>query len=231
MTDDSAYWNDYYKGRNAVGFPSPFAEFCQEHLLADAANVVELGSGNGRDSFYFYDQGHQVRAFDMSQEAVDACQQRAEGVRHPARLSFTQGDFSHLDPDDFDGIDTIYSRFTLHSIDDEAEERVLDWAAAILPAGGQFLIEARTILDPLYGKGTALGNHAFHTDHYRRHLDAQAFLGRVLERGFQLRFFQESDGLAEFQGEDPVVLRLAVVAPGAVTDRRSGEDRRQSSGD
>lgn len=213
IVDDQEYWDEFYRGRLAVGFPSPFAEFCRSHFLDDTSHLLELGPGNGRDAFYFYDHGHQVTGVDLSASAVDLCRARAADAPHPGRLRFECGDFSRLDPADHPDIDAVYSRFTMHSIDAEAEQRVIDFAWDALPTGGQLLVEARSTNDPLYGKGTPVGEHEFVTDHYRRHLDAQAFIHRVLGRGFQLHFFQESAGLAPFQDEDPVVVRIAVVRP------------------
>ena len=60
---------------------------------------------------------------------------------------------------------------------------------------------------------TEVGRHEFVTDHYRRHIDAQELLASVLERGFLLRFFHESDGLAAYQDENPVVVRMALLRP------------------
>ena len=79
--DDREYWDDFYEGQHAVGYPSPFAEFCESHFLDDTSLILELGSGNGRDAFYFYDRGHQVVAFDQSHAAFDLCARRsAEAV-------------------------------------------------------------------------------------------------------------------------------------------------------
>ncbi|MGI9602950.1 MAG: class I SAM-dependent methyltransferase [Acidimicrobiales bacterium] len=211
--DDHEYWDEFYGAHNAVGYPSPFAEFCESHFLDDTSHILELGPGNGRDTFYFYDHGHQVTAVDQSEAAVEQCRHRAAEVRYANRVQFRCADFTRLDPVDYPDIDAVYSRFTLHSIDREAEGRVLEFAWNALRPQGQLLIEARTINDPLYGKGTEVGEHEFITDHYRRHLDAQEFLTRVLDQGFQLHFFHESNGLAVFQDEDPVVVRVAMIRP------------------
>ena len=210
---DTTYWNDYYGSRNAVGYPSPFAEFAQQHLLHDASNILELGSGSGRDSFYFYDNGHQITGLDQATEAIGLCNEHSKGARHPNRITFREADFTRLDPAEHETIDTVYSRFTIHSIDDEAEARLMPAIWDILPSGGQLLIEARTILDPLYGKGDKIGEHEFYTDHYRRHIDAQRFIRQEIDRGYLLRFFHEGAGLAPFKGEDPVVLRTALIKP------------------
>jgi len=211
--DDSAFWDQYYGSHLAVGFPSPFAEFCIDTFLDDALHVLELGSGNGRDSFYFYDRSHTVTAVDQSMAAIELCQRHATEVRHPERMSFVRADFTRLDPGEFPDVDVVYSRFTLHSIDATAERRVIDFAWEVLPPGGRFLVEARTTKDPLFGKGTEVGRNEFMTDHYRRHINAQELLRTLLERGFEVQFFQEDNGLATFQGEDPVVVRVSVLRP------------------
>ncbi|NNE74030.1 MAG: class I SAM-dependent methyltransferase [Acidimicrobiales bacterium] len=210
---DTGFWNEFYEHRAAVSYPSPFAVFAREHLLHDASSILELGPGNGRDAAFFFEHGHQLVGVDQSSQAIELCRERVEGARNPERVRFEVGDFTRLDPADFPGIDTVYSRFTLHSIDDEAEERLVQSVWNMLPSGGQFLIEARTILDPLYGKGQEVGRHAFVTDHFRRHIDAQAFIHQEIDRGYLLRFFHEGNGLAEFQGEDPVVMRAALIKP------------------
>jgi len=211
--DDHEFWDEFYEGQNAVGYPSPFAEFCESHFLDDTSLILELGSGNGRDAFFFYDRGHQVVAFDQSHSAFEHCQRRAAEVKYPERVRFVNHDFTRIDPAGYPDVDAVYSRFTLHSVDAEAEARVLDVAWRLLGPGGQLLLEARTVNDPLYGKGTEVGRHEFITDHYRRHIDAQELLTSVLERGFLLHFFHESDGLAVYQDEDPVVVRMALLRP------------------
>jgi SAM-dependent methyltransferase len=152
-------------------------------------------------------------AFDQSHSAFEHCQRRAAEVKYPERVRFVNHDFTRIDPAGYPDVDAVYSRFTLHSVDAEAEARVLDVAWRLLGPGGQLLLEARTVNDPLYGKGTEVGRHEFITDHYRRHIDAQELLTSVLERGFLLHFFHESDGLAVYQDEDPVVVRMALLRP------------------
>ena len=181
---DGDFWDEFYGAHQAVGFPSPFAEFCQSHFLDDTTHILELGPGNGRDAFFFYDHGHDVTAVDQSEQGIEQCLRRAAEIRHPGRVRFHNEDFTTLDPDQFRAVDAVYSRFTLHSIDHHAEARVIDFAWRVLEPGGQLLLEARTIHDPLYGKGTEIGHHEFITDHYRRHIDSQELLTSTLDRGF-----------------------------------------------
>ena len=65
---DKSYWNNFYKAVSAdkktftevdgrvLGAPkheSPFARFCLTNLMKDVGTIVDVGCGNGRDSFFF----------------------------------------------------------------------------------------------------------------------------------------------------------------------------------
>ena len=57
------------------------------------AVIVELGSGNGRDSLYFASQGFTTVALDLSAVAVEACQDhsKAQGLE---AAHFVQADIT-----------------------------------------------------------------------------------------------------------------------------------------
>lgn len=213
VDNQKQYWDGFYSRDQAVGFPSPFAVFCVDSFIEPRSRILELGSGNGRDSLYFSHNHHDVIAVDQSTAGIAQGQRHADEHQNPGTPNFVEGDFTRLAAESFERIDTVYSRFTIHSIDYPAEDRVIDFAWNVLEPGGRFLIEARTINDPLYGQGDEVGLHEFVIDHYRRHIDAQVFLTKVRDRGFHLEFFRESNGLAVFKEEDPVVVRLALVRP------------------
>ena len=52
--------------------------------------------------------------------------------------------------------DYVYSRFTFHAINEFKEDRTLDWIEGKLDKNGYFLLEARSIKDPMYKQGKAL---------------------------------------------------------------------------
>jgi tellurite methyltransferase len=213
VDDQKEYWEHFYDQHQAVEFPSPFAVFCTENFLGGESRILELGSGNGRDSLFFSENGHTVVAVDHSAAGVALSRQSAINGSSPGSTEFKEGDFTRLDAQAIGEVDTVYSRFSLHAIDASAEQRVIDFAWETLSPGGLFLIEARTVNDPLHGEGTRVGPHEYVTDHYRRYLDAQELLSRLQVRGFRLVFFRESSGLAVFKDQDPVVVRLALARP------------------
>ena len=96
----------------------------------------------------------------------------------------------------FNGIDVVYSRFSLHSITEQEQTRVLDWAKKSLNPGGLLCIEVRSDKD------------SFEGDHYRRFINFDKIKREVLSRGFQIEFSNEGTGFAVFKDEDPMIIRL-----------------------
>nr|WP_258443694.1 class I SAM-dependent methyltransferase [Helicobacter sp. 16-1353] len=87
--------------------------------------------------------------------------------------NFIAGDFTKLESFKFrDKFDCIYSRFTLHSIDKNAQDKVLKNCIKYLKIGGILAIEVRGKKNSLYKKGLEVEKDAFiYEEHYRRFLD------------------------------------------------------------
>lgn len=208
---DENYWNEFYKyhGKDTSLLEhSSFAKFCQaEFFNQNSLNIVELGSGNGRDSAFFYMHNHNVIGIDKSEIAINIEKQNmVKSSGNSFKLinkNFIIEDYSSYPP-----IDVFYSRFTLHSISEIDEDMILNKVYKSLNKGGLFSIEARTINDPLYGKGKKLEKNAFKTDHYRRFIDSSLFIKKVLSIGFTLKYFNEKDNLSVYKNDNPVLMRI-----------------------
>lgn len=214
------FWREFYARHNLRHDPSPFACWCLEHHLKAGDNILELGCGNGRDSFAFLHHGISVLAVDGCEMAI------ADNIANYAECApnafgqFVAMDFLHLKELPQDATDTsygghafdaIYSRFVLHAIPEAIEDAMLDFCAHVLPTGGRMLHEFRTIRDPLMLEGQVLSATERLTDHYRRFLDPDVFRAKLAARGWREIFFVESNGLAAFGRDDPVVARIGVV--------------------
>lgn len=213
LTQTAAFWEAFYTRNGLVRAPSPFALWClDEGYLSQTDHLLELGCGNGRDTFAFMEQGIQVLA-------VDACH---AAIAHNATLldNAQWGQFSQMDLCDIASlakresatppVQAVYSRFVMHAIPESTEDIVLNFCTEYLPQGSLMLHEFRTTRDPLMQQGEVLSSTERLTDHYRRFIDAQAFRKKLHARGWQEKFFIESDGLAKFKDENPVVCRIVV---------------------
>ena len=67
---DKSYWNKYYSKKLGVQEPSSFAVYALK-MMSDGDSILELGCGNGRDSFFFADNGIQVFALDQSKIVIN----------------------------------------------------------------------------------------------------------------------------------------------------------------
>ena len=209
---DLKYWDDYYQqhGKDkGISKHSSFSQFCLDIFFTEKnLNIVELGSGNGRDAIFLAHHGHQVIAIDQSTTAIDIEKENlhtnVSQYLHPKALDFIQEDYSQ-----YEKIDVFYSRFTIHSITKVDEELLLPNVYNALNSGGLFCVEVRTIKDPLYGVGEACGENTFITDnHKRRFIDSKVFRKRVSDLGFKELYFTEEDNLSIYKNDNPVLMRI-----------------------
>ena len=190
------YWDEYYSNHRKPAAPSLFAQFVYKHYLT-RGSLLELGCGNGRDSLYF------AQNKNLQITAVDLCgaQIKFLNAHYSNRnLNFQEADFTALEGTN-SSLAYIYSRFTMHSVSEEKENRALEWCYKTLADKGCLLIETRSIKDQLYNKGTKVPKekHAFVTDHYRRFAEFETLQAKLKLLNFTLVYSEESSGFAPYQ--------------------------------
>tara|TARA_A100001035_G_scaffold276370_1_gene271225 strand:+ start:619 stop:1263 length:645 start_codon:yes stop_codon:yes gene_type:complete len=211
---DKSYWDIYYKNfgtNNHIIQPSSFAQFVlNNYLLEKKFNIVELGSGNGRDAIFFAHHSHNIYALDQSKTATEVSKQGVNNeilkYFHPKARDFVLEDYSS-----YNEIDMFYSRFTMHSITKDDEDLVISKVYNSLLNGGLFCIEARTINDPLFGIGEDCGQNTFiNNNHKRRFIDTSEFRKQVIEFGFKELFFVEENNLSIVRDDNPTLMRIVL---------------------
>ena len=202
------YWNQFYKN-----FQRRIAsQFCVSVItdLEAGSSVVELGSGNGRDSFFFAEQGYATVAMDASEIAIEKCKEYAQ-ARGITASYFLHGDItkksdvaeavSSARARSRSGSVTIYSRFVMHSLDDGQQAAFLSALGACSNVDDKVYFEFRSQGD------ASLEKH--YGGHYRRYVDTADFISELAAvAGFEKNYSITGQGMARFQGEDPVVSRI-----------------------
>ena len=198
---DTDYWNSYYKKKVAPTNPSDFAKYINSKI--DSPKIIlDVGCGNGRDSYYFSNQGHTVIALDNSEEALKQITSSTFG-----KIPTICSDVSNLEiTKPF--VDVVYSRFSLHSLDEESYANSLNVVYNILNLQGLFCIEVRSVEDELYGEGKSLGTNTFETDHSRRFFTLESLLSDLRARGFEIKYSDCQHGWAPYKDLDPKVIRV-----------------------
>lgn len=202
---DKEYWNEYYKEKISEELiPSNFAVTVAESLKS-VSNILELGCGNGRDTFFFLEHGHKVVAVDASNFVISFLDNLS---RENDNVKFLCNDFVECNELYRQKYDCIYSRFTLHAITEEQENKLLKNVKGALREEGILCVEARTIHDDIYGYGIEVGpNEYIYNEHFRRFLDPQLFAQKLEKLGFSVVSMVEDKGFSKTSDSDPMLMR------------------------
>lgn len=201
------YWDKFYQS-NFKHTPSQFC-VCVLTEIPDDAVIVELGSGNGRDSLYFASQGHVTVALDLSHEAIESCKKESK-KRDVEHATFVQADLTSIEDVSTaissardkaeDNTVIFYSRFVMHSLDDNQEQAILNTLSTCMQKDELIYFEFRSKEDELLDKHFG--------GHYRRYVDTDVFYQRLTDLGYQIEYNHIGQGMAKYKEEDPFVVRI-----------------------
>jgi hypothetical protein len=172
---------------------------------------VDLGCGDGRDSFAHAGAGRRVFGLDRSHVGLRHARAKVKELGLERQLSFHECDVADTDAlsvtlgkvraEAGDEPILFYMRFFLHSIDEETQEGLLSVINAWAQPGDVIAAEFRSEQDK--------PNTKVHGGHYRRYQNGPAFGSMLAERyAFQILEEQEGTGLSPYQGEDPHLYRV-----------------------
>jgi SAM-dependent methyltransferase len=215
---EAVYWAGFY-ARTTFTSGSSFFELVNSREQLPT-RVVDLGCGDGRDSFAFARAGRRVLGLDRSQVGVDHASAKAAELGQSGQVRFAACDVADaealralLDSARADAPEEpvlFYARFFLHSIPEATQHTLLAVVADCARPGDVFAAEFRTDRDEqnakVYGR------------HYRRFQNGPQFGRDLAEKyGFAAVVLeQEGNGFSPYQGEDPVLYRvIATRSPGA----------------
>lgn len=201
---DSCFWNNYYAGTSGgdstlVVSPSSFAEMLVEkkYVIPGKGSLIDVGAGNGRDSLYLAGLVEKVCALDYSPDGVT--KMRSMG------LDAVQGDMGDMDKD-MPVFDVVYSRFSLHSITEEAQESFFSWAESHCRT---LCIETRSVNDPRYGVGEKADEFGGYVDtHYRRFTRLSDLTRQLSSLGFDIVLACEDFHSSHHENDKSVVNRV-----------------------
>lgn len=199
------YWEKYYKSNKALSEPSLFAKFVLKNYIKENDFLIELGCGNGRDSFYFAHYGISIIAIDQCKSEIDILNKK----NNIFNLKFICKDFSKFNI--MRPVNHIYSRFSLHSISEKEEDKVIKWAYKKLQKNGYLLIEARGKKNELFKLGIPVQgetNAYIYDGHYRRFIDIKKFCNKLKSIGFIIRLAKEQSGFAPFGNTNYKFIRV-----------------------
>ncbi len=195
------YWENYYSEKLGHQKPSSFSVEIL-NFIKRGESILELGCGNGRDSFYFANNGIRVIAVDQSKNIINRIKKKNKNPTFLCKdIIDIQENFNYK-------VNHCYARFFFHALNESEENCALRLIAKILPINGYFFSESRSIKSSLYGKGKSFSKDTYSTDHKRRFIRKNNFITKLKHNRFEIESIIESDGLAIFKNDDPVVIRI-----------------------
>jgi len=210
MAAEKIYWKTVYNSHDVPLEPSLFAIFVEKYFSSkQVSTVVEVGSGNGRDA-YHWGERCKVDAYDTAWKPSNT-----------SNVTFHQESMENLEGN----YDLLYSRFSMHSVPLEVENKVIDFARCHC---NFIAIECRTLKDSLATYVNEKNESYASTDHapahYRRFHSFEQFKEKLMTSGFEILYGEESDAFAPYKGERPWCLRI--IAKSLIY----GKERSRTSG-
>jgi len=180
MNED--WWKKFYKNKHTLK-PSLFAKSVRKFVKDKSLSVIDVGCGNGRDTYYL-SKKWEIVGIDKSNFP------KAKG-RH--NISFIKGDINHLS-NTINWANLVYARFFIHSVDDKTFHNLLKWSKNLVA------IEVRSDKDDS-SKWTYAG-------HQRKLRSSKELIQAFWQHGYDILRFRESKGCAKYRKEDPVIIRI-----------------------
>lgn len=201
---DYKYWNEYYKKNIAPSEPSKFAKDILKYLES-GKKLIELGCGNGRDAIFLSNNKIDV-------VAVDQCESSINNLRSSVssdNIKFVADDFIETKLLEKESFDYVYSRFTLHSISEEEENKLINRVYEALKKDGLLLIEVRSVKDEIFGLGEQIARNTYiYNNHSRRFIILDELIEKLTLNGFKVDFADENNDYAIYKDQNPIVIRV-----------------------
>ena len=234
------WWDEFYAPQRGGGGPrfppSSFAKLCQDTAWARGCDVLDIGAGDGRDSFLLGSDAARIVPVDISEVAVKAmraagltpvCASAAE-LPAPCALFAAAGLAEPL----AEGSTTprrplaVYSRFSLHALEPAEADAFLLWCAT---HAARVAIETRSVNDPRFGRGTPVGDNAFVDTHYRRFTRLTDLTAKLHSLGFRVVLAEEDFEAAGAPGDAAVVNRIFAERPVTTTATPASHSHRPAA--
>ena len=198
------HWENFY-AKNMISKRSSFAQFCLKFLKKNKS-ILDIGSGSGRDTFFFFKNKLRSVGVDFSKTAIDKCNQICLEERN---IKFLCKNIIRLNFKE--RFDYIYCRFFIHAINTKEEQKLLNSLKKITKKNTILFFEFRTIHDPMLKRGKKISRYERIYGHYRRFIEPNDFKNKLKKNfNFKILYNRESRNLSKFKNDNPSLLRLIV---------------------
>ena len=110
LFNNKKFWNKFYNKKSLIIQPSNFSKFIKKNFFKKKSikNVLEIGCGNGRDTFYFSKYVKKIVSIDSSKQAII---KNKNDERMKSNIIFLKKNIFHKFNVLSKNFDLIYARF------------------------------------------------------------------------------------------------------------------------
>ena len=149
-------------------------------------NIVELGSGQGRDSIFFAKNGLNIQSLDYSQSGIKRIQEKSSQLGLGNLLDAKIFDVRERLPFEDNSIDGCYSHMLYcMALSFEEIENLNNEVHRVLKQGGLNVFTVRNIEDGDYQNGIHRGEDLYESNGFIVHFFSKEKIKKLL-RGFEL---------------------------------------------
>jgi len=193
---NNGYWKKLYKKNIVPKKESNFAKFVFNYIRKNKlkGSLLDVGCGNGRDTFYFFNKGMHVMGID----------------KHPPTLSTSPEIIKqNILTFEYSNYKFIYIRFVIHAISEKQLNKLL---LKIRNKQTFVFIETRSTKGlSADEKSKLLFNSGIGDSHFRM-LYSKEYLTKKLSKKFKVLYVKESKNFAKYKSENPYCLRYVLMS-------------------
>ena len=199
------FWNFYYKN----SFNDKNSSFSKWALskINNKNDIIDIGCGNGRDSFFFSKYFKNVYGADKSKVAINKNITKTKD-NFFKNVIFHQKDFSKKKFYSKKKFSNIYARFFLHALNYKEEFFFLSNLKKISKKNSLFFLEFRTIKDPMMRYGQKISKYERVHGHYRRFINTDDFIQTLKNFNFEIMQTTSSNKFSVYRGQKPHLARI-----------------------
>ena len=198
------YWNKFYKKKSIIK-ESTFAKFTHKKIINKNARILDIGCGNGRDSYFFNKKGFEVTGIDISQKVIEK-----NSKNKIKNLLFKKFDIGKDKIND--KFDIIYCRFFVHTVDELLENKLIKLIKDSKNKKTIVFFEFRNFKDKIFGTFKAKDHNKvieFEKGHFRRIINPKIFKEKFLSKTKSKLIYQKNGiNLSIVKKDNPNLSRM-----------------------
>ena len=208
MKKNNIFWNNFYKKFN-LNLPSGFAKFILKNKYFNKGHILDVGCGNGRDTFYFLKFGYKIIGIDKSSTAVKLNKKILPNNFFKANICSKKFNINSITNKK---IMNIYARFFIHAINTKEQFYFFKNLRKISSKNIKIFLEFRTIKDPMMRYGKKITENERISDHYRRFINVREIQNELKNLGYKILYKKESFNFAKFKNQKPHICRMILIS-------------------